>query len=138
MGAFFASGSRDTWYVSLNKPFFNPPDNVFAPVWTVLYILMGISFSLIWIKGLGSDNNRKALYLFLSQLGLNVIWPIAFFGNRSPLAGLVVIILLWITIFRTIKAFSEISRLAALLLVPYILWVSFAFLLNGAIFVLNR
>lgn len=135
LGSFFTISAIPTWYVTLNKPFFSPPNFVFGPVWTTLYILMGISLYLVWTsKG---KFKKKAINLFLLQLGLNALWSIMFFGMKNPTLALVDIIALWITIFLTIKAFQPISKLAANLLVPYILWVSFASLLNLMIVILN-
>ncbi|MBN1226068.1 MAG: tryptophan-rich sensory protein, partial [Deltaproteobacteria bacterium] len=94
-GFFFTAQSVDTWYAGINKPFFNPPDSVFAPVWITLYVFMGFSFFLVWQKGLGSNHAKRALSIFIIQLALNSFWSFAFFGCRSPLSGLIVIILLW-------------------------------------------
>lgn len=138
IGSFFTRGSVDSWYVHLNKPFFNPPSWVFAPVWTALYIMMGVSAFLIWRKGLDKENVRTALSIFLMQLILNLLWSPAFFGMKSPIFGLAVIIPLWLAIAWTMALFFGISRLAASLLVPYIVWVSFASILNAALFYLNR
>lgn len=137
VGSFFTIRSVDTWYENIRKPFFTPPDSVFGPVWIILYLLMGISLFLIWRKGLESSFSKRAFSVFLFQLLLNSLWSFAFFGSRSPLAGMIVIILLWLAIIWTIILFFRISRPAAMLLFPYILWVSFAVVLNGAIFVLN-
>jgi benzodiazapine receptor len=126
------------WYANLEKPSFNPPGWLFGPVWTALYILMGIALFLVWRKGLASRGVRIALLVFLIQLVLNALWSVAFFGAQSPLAGLVVIIALWAAIVATIALFAPLSRVAVLLLVPYILWVSFAAILNATIYVLNR
>ena len=130
--------SITTWYAYLRKPAFNPPGWVFGPVWFGLYTLMGISAYLIWRKGLADGKVRQALMIFLVQLALNALWSPVFFGLRSPLAGLVVIIALWIGILMTTIRFFNISKPAALLFVPYILWVSFAAVLNAAIYLLNR
>ena len=138
VGSFFTTQSIDNWYVGIKKPFFNPPDSVFAPVWITLYVLMGVSLFIVWSKGLETRRSKSALSLFMAQLLLNSLWSFAFFGCSSPLVGLIVIILLWAAILLTIVSFYKISRIAALLLVPYIAWVSFAVVLNGAIFMLNR
>jgi benzodiazapine receptor len=126
-----------TWYASLEKPFFNPPNWVFGPVWTGLYFLMGISLFIACQRGKGNSQARIALVFFFVQLILNAFWSLAFFGLKSPLLGLIVIVLLWIAIFITIRKFLSISRTAALLLVPYILWVSFAAVLNVSLWILN-
>ena len=126
-----------TWYESLKKPFFNPPNWIFGPVWTGLYALMGVSLFLAWQRRKDNSQVNIALVFFFLQLMLNVLWSIAFFGLRSPLLGLMDIVLLWTAILLTIRKFLNISRAAALLLVPYILWVSFAVLLNLSLWVLN-
>jgi len=137
LGSFFTRGSLDTWYVHINKPSFTPPSWVFAPVWTALYILMGIAAFLVWRKGLDNKNVQLALLAFLIQLVLNALWTPLFFGMRSPLYGLIEIILLWLAILVTTTLFFGISRLSAFLLLPYILWVSFAVVLNATIVYLN-
>ena len=138
IGSFATRPKIPGWYASLQKPSFNPPPWLFGPVWTLLYILMGIALFLIWRKGLAAGGVKIALLVFFLQLILNAFWSFAFFGAQSPLAGLVVIIALWATIAGTIAAFAPLSRVAAVLLVPYILWVSFAAILNASIYVLNR
>lgn len=126
-----------TWYAGLNKPFFSPPNWVFGPVWTLLYFLMGVAAYLIWIKGVHHKNVKAALGWFLVQLSLNFLWSFLFFGIRMPLLAFIDIVLLGGAIALTIKKFFPLSRNAALLLVPYFLWVSFASLLNLAIILLN-
>lgn len=135
-GAFTVSPIKD-WYLYLNKPFFSPPNWVFGPVWTLLYFLMGVSLFMVWDKGLKKETKSAALKLFGYQLVLNFFWSIIFFGFRSPILGLVEIIILWVLIYKTIQAFYQISKPAAYLLVPYLAWVSFASILNLAIVVLN-
>jgi benzodiazapine receptor len=137
IGALATSASIQTWYVTLNKPFFTPPNWLFAPVWLTLYTLMGISLFLVWRQGVQDRPVQIALALFGVQLLLNAFWSIAFFGLRSPLAGLSVILMLWIAIAATIVKFLSLSKPAGLLLVPYILWVSIAAALNLAIVLLN-
>ncbi len=135
IGSFFTSPAIPTWYATLQKPSFAPPNWVFFPVWTSLFIMMGISLFLIWKK---EDKKVKtALYIFSAQLILNALWSVAFFGLRSPLTGLIDIIILWIAILATIISFMKISRTASYLLIPYILWVSFAAILNFSIWKLN-
>jgi len=129
--------SIPTWYESLKKPFFNPPNWIFGPVWTGLYALMGVSLFLAWQGRKDNSQVKIALVFFFLQLISNALWSVAFFGLRSPLLGFVDIVLLWIAIFLTIQKFLRISRTAALLLVPYFLWVSFAVLLNFSLWVLN-
>jgi benzodiazapine receptor len=138
IGSIFTARTVSSWYLTLRKPGWTPPSGIFAPVWISLYLMMGIAAFLVWRKGLGHDGVRAALILFLIQLVLNTLWSAAFFGVPSPLAGLVVIIALWIAILATVMAFLRVSVGAGLLLVPYILWVSFAAVLNWSIFVLNR
>jgi benzodiazapine receptor len=138
IGSIFTSASIPTWYTALAKPSFNPPNWLFAPVWTILFILMGISAYLVWRVGLSQPNVRIALIIFIMQLILNAFWSVAFFGLRSPITGLIVIIILWIAILLTILSFTKVSIAAGILLIPYILWVSFASILNATIYVLNR
>ena len=138
VGSFFTRASVSSWYANLNKPFFNPPNSVFGPVWGTLYLLMGFSLFLIWRKGLEIRKVKQFFSLFLSHLLINILWSFAFFGCRSPLAGLIVIAILWLAIVWIIIGFFRISRIASILLIPYILWVSFAAILNGYIFFLNR
>jgi len=131
IGSIFTSSSVKTWYLTINKPSFNPPNWVFAPVWIILFLLMGISLFLVWKKG------KKGLPIFFIQLFFNILWSVMFFGLKSPLLGFVVIIVLWILILLTIIKFFRISKTAGWLLIPYILWVSFASILNLAILTLN-
>ncbi|MFW6025252.1 MAG: TspO/MBR family protein [Candidatus Woesearchaeota archaeon] len=137
IGSFFTTSSVSNWYPTLTKPFFNPPNWIFAPVWTILYILIGISLFLVWDKISSNLFSEKAIILFIIQLILNSLWSILFFGLRSPLLGVVGIIPLWITILLMMYYFRKESKLSFYLLIPYILWVSFAAILNIAIFVLN-
>ena len=135
IGSFFTSPTIPTWYATLQKPTFAPPNWVFFPVWTALFIMMGISLFLVWQK---EDKKVKtALIIFAGQLVLNALWSVAFFGFRSPLLGLMEIIILWIAILATILSFKNVSRTAAYLLIPYILWVSFAAFVNFSIWRLN-
>jgi len=138
IGALFTTPSIPTWYASLNKPSFNPPNWVFGPVWTTLFVLMGISAYVVWHQGLQSVPVKRALIIFLVQLALNVFWSFLFFKLRSPIYAFVEITVLWIAIALTIAAFSQVSRPAAFLLIPYIVWVSFAAILNLSIVRLNR
>lgn len=133
----FTLAAIPTWYSTLVKPPFSPPNWIFGPVWTLLYLLMGISFYLIWQKGWKKKKVRIAGYYFGAQLALNFLWSISFFGLRSPILGLINIIALLALIILTMQHFSPLSKIAFYLLVPYALWVSFATLLNGAIVILN-
>ena len=140
LSGFATQSSVKTWFPTLVKPFFNPPAWVFAPVWTLLYILMGVSFAIIWShqNTKNGENKRKAMFLFGMQLLLNALWSILFFGLCNPFLAFIEILLLWLLIFETIKAFGKIDNLAAKLLYPYLAWVSFATLLNGSIWYLNN
>ena len=137
LGSIFTNMSVNSWYPALVKPWFTPPDGVIPAVWTLLFTLMGVSFFLAWRAGLTLPQFRGAAYAFVAQFAVNILWSAAFFGLRSPLAGLVVIGLLWILILLNIYRFYPLSKEAALLLVPYLAWVSFAALLNYSILVLN-
>jgi tryptophan-rich sensory protein len=137
MGSIFTNMSVSTWYPTLIKPWFTPPAGVIPAVWIMLFTLMGVSLFLVWREGFSRPEVKLAIYVFAAQLVVNILWSAAFFGLRSPLAGLVVIIVLWITILLTIVKFWPVSRNAALLLVPYILWVSFAAYLNYSFLMLN-
>jgi benzodiazapine receptor len=138
MGSIFTKPAILSWYGPLKKPFFTPPDWVFAPVWIILYILMGVAAFLVWRKSIHQKQTRSALILFGVQLVLNVLWSVMFFGLRSPLAGLIEISILAVAILLTIQSFLQVSRVAGLLLIPYFLWVAFASGLNLSIWVLNR
>lgn len=122
-----------SWYTTLHKPFFTPPNYVFGPVWTLLYLFMAIALAIVWSK----KKAAHALQFFFLQLGLNLLWSVVFFGLQQPFAGLIVIVLLWFAIAKTIKDFASFSQVAAYLLAPYLIWVSYATLLNLAIVVLN-
>ena len=137
IGSIFTRDSISTWYSSLIKPSFNPPNWLFGPVWIMLYILMGISAYLIYKEGFKKKEVRLALGIFGIQLALNTLWSVIFFGLKSPFYAFIEIILLWAAIIFTISKFYRISKPAAYLLIPYILWVSFAAVLNISIFLLN-
>ena len=131
--------SIETWYPTLIKPSFNPPNWIFAPVWTLLYMMMGVAGGLIWSK---SDINKNlvktALWLFAIQLILNALWSYLFFGLHSPMLAGMENVLLWVMIFATYKQFAKIDNTAAYLMLPYLTWVSFAMILNANIWWLNR
>ncbi|MFW6134178.1 MAG: TspO/MBR family protein [Elusimicrobiota bacterium] len=137
IGSIFTGQSVNTWYPTITKPSFTPPNWIFAPVWTILFILLGVSFYFVWIKKTEKQKS-KAFTIFFIQLGLNILWSAVFFGMRSPLGGLIVIVFLWTAIFITINKFKPISLTSAWLLAPYFSWVSFAAVLNYSIFILNR
>lgn len=136
IGSLFAAPNIETWYVFLKKPFFAPPNWLFAPAWITLYTLMGIAVFLVWQKR-QSPGARTALYFYCGQLLFNALWPVIFFGLQNPFLGFLAIIVLWILIAVTMVKFWKIERPAGLLFVPYILWVSFAAILNLAIWQLN-
>jgi len=137
VGSLFTISQIPSWYAGLLKPSFNPPNWLFGPVWLTLYTLMGISLYLVWLKGFRTKQAKAALYLFITQLVLNSLWSIIFFGWHMTGYALVEIVLLWLAILAVIIRFYKISKPAAYLLVPYILWVSFAMFLNLNIFLLN-
>jgi len=137
IGSVFTSSAIPTWYAALAKPGFNPPNWVFAPVWAILFLLMGISLYLVWVKGTNAKRAKPALIIFFAQLVLNILWTILFFGLQLPLAAFIEIVILWLFILWAIIRFYQLSKPAAYLLIPYILWVSFAATLNFSIFVLN-
>lgn len=138
IGSIFTISAIPTWYAALAKPALNPPSWLFAPVWTTLYLLMGIAAFLVWRKGWEQKEVRIALFIFGIQLILNALWSIIFFGLHNPAWALVNIIGLWLAIVGAIVAFHKISRPAAYLLIPYIFWVSFAAYLNYSIWILNK
>jgi translocator protein len=129
----------ETWYQTIEKPSFNPPREVFSPVWTVLYIMMGVAAGLVWSKiDQQREMVRKALIFFWIQLALNALWSYLFFGLHNPLLALIEIVLLWLMIYETFIKFNKVNRIAGYLLIPYLLWVAFAAVLNGSIWWLNR
>ncbi len=136
IGSLFTTPSITTWYAFINKPLFSPPNWIFAPVWILLYILMGISAFLIWKK---RDNlkTKQALIFYGIQLVLNALWSIIFFGMHNPGLALLEIIILWLFILITLIKFYKINKTAGLIFIPYLLWVSFASILNYAIWILN-
>jgi len=137
IGSVFTAPNIATWYAGVAKPAFNPPNWLFAPVWTTLFLLMGISLYLVFENGLEKKDTRFAVSVFGVQLILNIIWSAVFFGLQNPFLGLVEIIVLWLAILANIVLFCRISKIAGYLLIPYILWVSFAAFLNYNIWILN-
>jgi translocator protein len=135
-GHFTVDGVR-TWYPSLRKPTWNPPDWVFAPVWTALYILMGIACFRVW-QHHNLQDVRPALSLFGLQLGLNVLWSAVFFRWRRPDAASIESLFLWFSLVLTVVAFARVDWIAAVLMLPYLAWVSFSSMLNVKISQLNR
>lgn len=135
LGAFFTLSSVQDWYLKINRPSWNPPSWLFGPVWTTLYVLMGIACFLIW--KVEHPLRKQVLSLYFLQLFFNFLWSPAFFGAQSPLLGMVVILPLWAMILACVIQFRKINLWASALMVPYLLWVSFASVLNGTIWWLN-
>lgn len=138
VGSVFTTSAIPSWYVGLNKPSFSPPNWLFFPVWLVLYTLMGIAAYLIWNEGFGKKKVKTAMIFFAIQLVLNSLWSIIFFGLRLPQYAFLEIVILWVFILLTLLRFYQISKPAGLLLLPYVLWVSFAAILNLSVAALNR
>jgi tryptophan-rich sensory protein len=131
--------SITTWYPTIVKPTFNPPNWIFAPVWSILYIMMGVSGGMVWSRlEQDPENVKKAFTFFIIQLALNAAWTVIFFYFHNPFLALIEIILLWLLIFETYTQFKKIDKTAGMLLLPYLAWVSFAMVLNGSIWWLNR
>ena len=137
LGSYFTITKIPTWYATLNKPSFNPPNKIFGPVWTFLYLNMGISLYMVWSRGTKNKQVREAIWLFIAQITLNLFWSIFFFGLESPLLGLLDIVFLWFFVVFTIRSFYKISKNAGLILIPYLVWISFAALLNFFVYILN-
>jgi tryptophan-rich sensory protein len=131
--------SVETWYPTIEKPFFNPPNWIFMPVWTLLYIFMAVAAGLVWdtIKE-QNEAVKKALGFFIIQLTLNAIWSYLFFGLKNPMLALIEIALLWLMIYETYLKFTKINKTAGYLLIPYLAWVGFAAILNASIWWLNK
>lgn len=131
--------SVETWYPTIVKPSFNPPNWIFMPVWTMLYILMAVAAGLVWDKIKEQNEEvKKALGFFLIQLTLNAIWSYIFFGLKNPMLALIEIALLWLMIYETYLKFLKINKTAGYLLIPYMAWVAFAGILNASIWWLNK
>ncbi|NIM02812.1 tryptophan-rich sensory protein [bacterium] len=137
VGSAFTRPAISSWYATLRKPTFTPPNWLFGPVWISLFLLMGISAYLIWSKGLQNRKVIIALSIFGIQLVLNMLWSFLFFKLQSPVYAFIEILILWFAILFTIIYFFKISRAASFLLFPYIFWVSFAVILNSYIWKLN-
>lgn len=139
LSSIVTQSSIKTWYPTITKPSFNPPNWVFAPVWTLLYIMMGIAAGMVWNK---LDTNKelvkKALSFFIIQLLLNALWSYLFFGLNNILLAFIEIILLWLIIYETYYIFKQVDKKAGYLLIPYLGWVGFATILTGTIYWLNR
>jgi tryptophan-rich sensory protein len=137
IGSIFTTPAINGWYAGLVRPFLNPPNWIFAPVWTLLFALMGVALFLVWKKGIKSKEVKMAVKVFGLQLILNVLWSIIFFGLHNPAWAFGEIVILWLAILWTIVTFYKISKPASYLLIPYILWVSFASYLNLSLWLLN-
>ena len=135
LGSLFTTPSIKTWYAGINKPAFNPPNWIFGPVWTILFILMGIALYLVWTKK--KKGKIGAYFLFGTQLFFNLLWSYLFFKIHSPILALVDIVVLWYLILQIIIAFKKINKTAGNLLIPYLLWISFASILNFFVWKLN-
>lgn len=135
---FFTVSGVESWFQTINKPTWNPPNWIFGPVWTTLYVMMGIAFFIIWKSEIRSELKKSAIVLFAVQLVLNFFWSFIFFNQHEIGWALVEIIIMWFFILFTIFAFGNISKTAAWLMVPYISWVSFATILNYTIWQLNK
>jgi tryptophan-rich sensory protein len=135
LGGFFTGRSVSTWYRTLSRPDWTPPNRLFGPVWTVLYLSMAVAAWMVWRRG--TPAATAAMAAFAVQLAINVAWSALFFGLRSPAAGLADIVLLWLAIVATIALFLRVSIPAGLIMVPYLAWVSFAGALNFAIWRMN-
>jgi translocator protein len=135
--SYFTITGVDSWYTTIQKPSWNPPNWIFGPVWTTLYVLMGISLFLIWKAGTSKETKRSALILFALQIIANFFWSFIFFDQHQMGLAFAEIIVLWLLILLTIFSFAKINKVAAWLLVPYISWVSFAAILNFTIWRLN-
>lgn len=135
IGSIFTTPNIESWYKNVVKPPIAPPNWVFGPVWTILFILMGVALYRVWMKKSLGD---KKLNWWWIQLGLNILWSILFFGYRNPGLAMVEIIVLWVAIYKTIVSFGKIDKLASKLLIPYLAWVTFASALNFGVWWLNR
>ncbi len=137
IGSYFTTPAVKGWYQDINKLSFSPPDWLFAPVWTILFLLMGIAFYIVWSNRKKDKERRVAITLFIIQLILNAFWSILFFGIPNFAAAFVEIVILWIFIILTMIAFKRVSKRAYYLLIPYLLWVSFAMVLNLGLWLIN-
>lgn len=138
IGSIFTFSQITSWYATLNKPFFTPPNVLFAPVWTILYFLQGVSLYLVWKGRIKTRQIRLGLVFFILQLFLNALWSILFFGFHNVGLAILNIVGLWIFIFLSVLSFAKVSKIASWILVPYLLWVSYAGLLTIGIFLLNK
>jgi tryptophan-rich sensory protein len=137
IGSIFTIPNIPTWYAALVKPFFSPPNWVFGPVWTILFFLMGVAVYLVWENKKNINQRNLAIAMFGVQFFFNILWSFLFFGLKSPVLGLIGIVLLWLSIASTILSFYVVCKKSAYLMIPYLLWVSFALILNLSIMLLN-
>lgn len=137
VGSVFTVSSIPTWYQTLVKPVFSPPNWVFGPVWTTLYALMGIAVYRVWSLGMKKESVRHAVYLFVMHLALNAIWSPIFFGARQIPLAFVTIAIMWLTLITVMFRFEKLDKMSALFLVPYLAWISFAMVLNYNLWILN-
>jgi len=137
-GSLFTVSAIPDWYANLQKPLLSPPNWVFGSVWTLLYILMGVSVYLVWQRVGDSKKDRRVLWLFWIHLFFNALWSVIFFGLHNPGAALVNLIIIWLFVIVLISKFWRVRKLSSCLLIPYLLWVSFAGYLNYHIWILNR
>ncbi|MBW3004887.1 tryptophan-rich sensory protein [Candidatus Woesearchaeota archaeon] len=137
IGSYFTTASVSTWYAALQKPSFSPPNWIFTPVWIILYLMMGLALYLVWKEGWETKLVKTGMILFFIQLVLNALWSIVFFGFHTPFYGLICIIALWVAIAATTYMFYRVSEKATYLMIPYLLWVTFAAILNYYIYILN-
>ena len=137
VGTVYTLPQITTWYAALTKPSWTPPNWTFGPIWSTLYVLMGISLFLVWRESLERKDVKIAILVFAVQLTINIIWSLVFFGGHNIFGGLVLVIILWIAILANIIVFYRVSKAAGLILIPYLIWVSIASYLNYSVFLLN-
>jgi benzodiazapine receptor len=137
IGSLLTMPSISTWYAGLDKPFFNPPNWIFGPVWTLLFLMMAVALYFILLRGTQDKEAKKGIIIFFVQLVLNVLWSGLFFAAHNLMFAFFDIIILWLAIFFTILQFKKVNKIAAYLLIPYLIWVSFASILNFAIWRFN-
>lgn len=137
LSGILGQASDRSWYQALTRPPGTPPGWVFGPVWTLLYALMGAAFALVWHRAPGTPHRAPAMRLFAIQMLLNLSWTPVFFGAQQILPALLIIISLWVLILLTIRRFSKLDAIAAKLLIPYLIWVSYATYLNAGFLALN-
>lgn len=138
VGAIVTLSQISTWYSALAKPWWSPPNWLFGPVWTTLYLLMGVALFLVWREGFHRRDVRFAILIFGVQLAINLLWSVVFFSFHALFGSIIIIMLLWLAVLANIIAFFIISKWAGILLVPYIVWVSIASYLNYSVYLLNH